>query len=166
MVSVTHKHVHTCMNSSLCRILSGLTVMLALALTLLAAKPEDFTNEQIDGIWKEVWKSSDPKIKEPKIEKLSEGHVVERMVGTWAVMFGVIPDRLMISLSTNRLVEVTGQKDGAAWKKKGQWRVISDKLVLFLNEDAIPSFIFKSGRHDYVFDPWAKTMMSELNREK
>jgi hypothetical protein len=140
--------------------------MLAVAFTLLAAKTEDFTKEQIGGIWEEVWKSSDPKIKEPKIEKLSERHVVERMVGAWEVMFGVIPDKLMISLSTNRLVEVSGQKDGAAWKKSGQWRVISDRLVLFLKEDAIPSFIFVVGQRFYIFDPWAKTMMSELRTEK
>src|SRR6185503_15374327 len=50
----------------------------------------------------------------------------------------------------------------AAWKKSGEWRVISDKLVLFLKEDNLPSFIFMTGQHPYIFDPWAKTMMSEL----
>ena len=154
------------MTSSFCRILSALTVLLAAALTLLAAKPEDFTKDQIDGIWREVRKSSDTKINEPETEKLSERHVVERMAGRWAVMFGVIPDKLVISLSTNHLVEMSGQKDGVAWKKSGQWRVVSDKLHLFLEEDANPSFIFVVGQRFYIFDPWAKTMMSELRKEK
>lgn len=145
---------------------SVVVVILAVALNLLAAKPADFSAEQIDAIWKELWKSADPKIREPKIEKLSEYDVVKRMSGRWTVMFGVIPDRLAISLSTNRLVEVSGKKDGAAWKKSGQWRVISDKLVLFLKEEDVPSFIFLTGQRFHIFDPWAKTMMSELREEK
>ncbi len=134
--------------------------------TLQAAKPADFTTAQIDGIWKELWKSAAPNNAEPKLEKLSEKLVVVRMTGKWTVMFGVMPDKLAISMSTNRLVEVAGQKDGKKWKKSGQWRVISDKLVLFLEEDDIPSFIFRTGQRDYIFDPWAKTLMSELNQEK
>ena len=136
-----------------------------MAFTVLAAKPDDFSAEQIDAIWTGVWKSGDPKIKEPKIEKLSEGDVVQRITGKWTVMFGVIPDKLMISLITTRLVEVSGRKDGAAWKKSGQWRVISDKLVLFLKEDNLPNFIFMTGQRPYIFDPWAKTMMSELKKQ-
>ena len=140
--------------------------MVTVAFTLLAAKPEDFSTLQVDSIWKGVWESDDPKIKEPKIEKLSESDVVQRMAGTWTVMFGVIPDKLMISLSTNRLVEVSGRKDGATWKKSGQWRVVSDKLVLFLKEDNLPNFIFVTEQRTYIFDPWAKTMRSELKQEK
>jgi hypothetical protein len=134
--------------------------------TSLAAKPTDFSTAEVNAIWKEVWNSADPKIKEPRIEKLSEKQVVERMAGKWTVMFGVIPDRITVSLRTNRIVEVSGQKDGKTWKKPGQWRVVSDRLILFLEEDDIPSFIFRTRRHHFIFDPWAKTMMSELKREK
>ena len=133
---------------------------------LRAAKPADFSTTQIDGIWKELWKSGGPNIAEPKLEKLTEKLVIDRMTGQWTVMFGVTPDRLTISMSTNRLVEVSGQKDGKGWKKHGQWKVVSDKLILFLEEDGLPSFIFKTGQRDCIFDPWAKTMMAELKKEK
>ncbi len=93
----------------------------AVPLSAMAAEPEDFSGDQIAAIWREVWKTGEPKIKEPKIEKLAEGDVVQRMAGTWTDIWA-----LMISLSGNRLVEVSGRKDGAAWKKNGQWRVISD----------------------------------------
>ena len=147
--------------------LNAVAFTFAVALTLFAAKPEDFDTKKLEDIWKELWKSGDPKIiKEPKLEKLSEQHVIEHMTGKWSVMFGVMPDKLVISLSTNRLVEVSGLKDGAAWKKSGQWRVVSDKLVLFLKEEDIPAFIFLTGQQASIFDPWARTMMSELRREK
>ena len=136
------------------------------ALTLFAAKPTDFSNAQVDEIWTQLWKSGDSKIQEPKAGKLSEKIVIERMTGKWTVMFGVIPDRLTISLNTNRLVTVSGQKDGKDWKKTGEWRVVSDRLILFLEQENLPSFVFTLGHHDYIFDPWAKTMMSELKREK
>lgn len=139
--------------------------LLSVTLTLFAAKVEDFKSKQIEEIWKYVWASSDSK-KAPQIEKLSEGYVLEQMHGKWTVMFGVIPDKLTLSLATNHLAEVSGKKDGTIWKKIGQWRVESDKLVLFLEEDDIPSFIFKKGKKIYIFDPWAKPMMSELKREK
>ena len=126
----------------------------------------NFDAKQIDDIWTSVWKSGDPKTVQPELEKLSEADVVERMLGKWTVMFGVIPDKLTITLHTNRLVEVSGQKDGTAWKKTGQWRVASDKLVLSLKEDSLPSFIFRTHGQDYIFDPWAKPMMSELKPEK
>jgi hypothetical protein len=134
------------------------------AAVLMAAKPADFTNAAIDGIWKESWKSGGPTITEPKLEPLSEPMVLDRMLGRWTVLFGVIPDQIVISLSTNYLVEVSGQKSGKAWSKSGQWRVISNKVVLFLEPDNLPSFIFRSGAQDYIFDPWAKTMRSELKR--
>ena len=136
------------------------------AFALLAAKPADFNAGRIDEIWKEMWKSGDVRIGAPKVEKLSEQQVMERMAGKWTVRFGVTPDKLTISLGTNRLVEVSGQKEGTAWKKSGEWRVVSDKLVLFLAEDDLPGFIFKTRGRDYIFDPWSKAMMSELQREK
>jgi hypothetical protein len=136
------------------------------ALVLHAAKPADFSTAQLGEVWTESWKSTDPKLQAPKLEKLSEPQAMERMTGKWTVMFGVIPDQLTITISTNRLVEVSGRKDGKDWKKNGEWRVVSDKLVLFLEQDDIPSFIFRTGGHDYIFDPWARTMRSELKREK
>ena len=152
------------------KLLLGLALVLSGGIfgsaTLPAAQPAEFTTAQLDGIWKELWKSAAPNIGEPKLEKLSEKLAIDRMTGKWTVMFGVMPDKLTISMSTNRLVEVAGQKDGKRWKKSGQWRVVSDKLVLFLEEDNVPSFIFRTGQRDYIFDPWAKTLMSELNREK
>jgi hypothetical protein len=125
-----------------------------------------FRPEGINGIWTEIWKSSDPAIKEPKIDRLSEQDVLQRMTGRWVVDFGVIPDRLTLTLHTNRAVEVSGEKQGVAWRKTGEWRVVSNKLVLFLKEDSVPSFIFRTRQRDYIFDPWAETMMSELKREK
>src|ERR1035437_1774104 len=143
-------------------LVSVLAVTFVAAFQLLGTKSADFSTAQVDEIWKEVWKSADPKTEEPKIEKLSEKRVIERMAGQWTVMFGVIPDKLTVLLRTNRMVEVYGQKDGKAWKKSGEWRAMSNKLVLFLKEDDIPSFIFTTRQRDYMFDPWAKTMMSEL----
>jgi hypothetical protein len=146
--------------------LNAVAAMLAVVLNLSAAKPEDFGPKEIQGIWHEVWKSDDPKVTEPKVEKLTEKDAVERLAGRWAVMFGVGAEKILVSLRTNRLAEVSGKSDGVAWKKSGQWRVVSDKLVLFLKEDDVPSFIFVSGKQTFIFDPWAKTMMSELKREK
>ncbi len=132
----------------------------------IVAKPPDFTAAQVDGIWKQLWKTGDPNITEPKIEKLTEKQVVDGMVGKWTVMFGVTPDKLTILINTNQLVEVSGQKDGKVWKKSGQWKVVSGKLVLFLEKEDLPDFIFTLKKRNCIFDPWAKTMMSELNREK
>jgi len=136
------------------------------SLNLKAAKPDDFTTAQLGEIWKELWKSAAPNKAEPKTEMLSEKWVMERMTGKWAAMFGVTPDKLTIQISTNHSVEVSGQKDGKAWKKSGQWRVDSGRVVLFLEKDNIPQFIFRTGQRDYIFDPWSKTLMSELNWEK
>lgn len=130
-----------------------------------AAKPEDFNQAQVAEIWTELWKTTDANFRAPKIDTLSEREAIQRMAGRWTVMFGVIPDRLTISLGTNRVVEVSGRKGGKDWRKTGEWRVVSNKLVLFLEEEDIPSFIFRTRQHDYIFDPWAKTMMSELRRE-
>ncbi len=144
----------------------ALAILFIAVLKLYGAKPGDFSTAELAEIWTGYWKSDDPKIREPKVHSLSERDVLQRMAGKWTVMFGVIPDRLTISLSTNRAEEVSGRKDGRDWKKTGEWRVVSNKLVLFLQGDDMPSFIFRTGQHDYIFDPWAKTMMSELRREK
>jgi hypothetical protein len=75
------------------------------------------------------------------------------MKGKWVVMYGVIPDRVIITLNTNRLVELSGHKDQKDWKKIGEWRMVSDKLVLFLEQDDIPSFVFRKGRRYFIVDP-------------
>ena len=136
------------------------------ALALYAAKPADFSIKQIGEIWTELWKSNEPELREPKIESLSELEVLDHMTGKWTVTFGVIPDKVTINIRTNRTVELSGQKDGKDWRNDGEWRVVSNKLVLFLEKDDIPSFVFRKRQQNYIFDPWAKTLMSELKREQ
>ena len=144
----------------------GFICAVAGVFALHAAKPTDFTPSDIEATWTGLWKQVDPKISEPKIDKLSETEVTERLKGKWTVLFGVMPDKMTITIRTNRLVEVSGQKEGKDWKNDGEWRVLSGKLVLFLEHDTMQSFIFRIGQHLYIFDPWAKTYMSELTREK
>lgn len=74
------------------------------------------------------------------------------------------PYKTVISLKTNNQVSVGGIKDGNAWEKHGEWKVISGKLILFLPDDSMPSFIFRKAGKIYIFDPWAKNMMAELQR--
>ena len=147
-------------------LLSALICAVAGVLVLHAAKPTEFSASDIDAMWTELWKSSDTRISEPKIERISEKELSERLIGKWTVLFGVMPDKVTITIRTNHLVGVSGQKEGKDWKNDGEWRVISGKLVLFLEHDSMPSFIFKTAQHIYIFDPWAKTFMSELKREK
>lgn len=138
--------------------------LLAFSLPLLAANIEDFSEQRINEIWEYVWKSDNPKINKPQTDPLTEAQVQKRLAGRYTVVFGVKPDRLIIVLHTNNVVEVSGQNDGVAWKESGPWRVVSGKLVLFLPKDSLPSFVFSSKQHLYIFDPWAETMMSELKR--
>jgi hypothetical protein len=130
------------------------------------ATPQVLETAQIENIWTALWESGGMASQRPELEPLSKSGVVEKMTGNWTVMFGVTPDRLAIELRTNGLVEVSGKKEGSPWKKTGHWQVVSDKLVLFLKEDSLPSFIFRTRGQNYIFDPWANTMMSELKREK
>src|ERR1022692_3482443 len=53
---------------------------------------------------------------------------------------------MLISVETNRQFTVSGIKDGKAWEKEGQWKVISDKLVLFAKESEMPGFRFRINR--------------------
>ena len=76
---------------------------------VLAANPEDFRVRDLDAIWKEIWKPAGPKIKEPRIEKLSERQVIERMAGNWTVTFGVASDKLVISMASNRLIPISSK---------------------------------------------------------
>lgn len=81
-------------------------------------------------------------------------------------MFGVIPDKVAIIIRTNQPVEVSGQKDGKDWRNGGEWRAVSDKLVLFSEKDNVPSCVFRTRQHIYILDPWARTLVSELKRER
>lgn len=137
-------------------VLSGATV------TSFAADAKDFSKEQIDGIWPELWESDSVVVKAPAVDSLSEQQVIREMTGKWSVWFG--PDKLLISLETNRQVSVSGIKDGKAWEKHGEWKVISNKLVLFLPEDEIPLFIFHTKGKTCIFNPSAKALMSEMQR--
>lgn len=154
-----------CMRSRYFLFLSAFVCLLGEALVLRAAKPAEFTATDIDAIWTELWKS-DLKVTESRIERISEGEVKERLTGKWTVLFGVGPDKTTITISGSHLVGVSGQKEGKDWRNDGEWRVISGKLVLFLERDSIPSFIFRVGERVYIFDPWAKSLRSELKREK
>lgn len=132
--------------------------------TIRAARAADFNEMDIESIWKELWKSGATG-EEPRLQNLSTNDVI-KMAGEWTVTFGVTPDRVSILLRTNQTVEVSGRKDGKDWKKTGEWRVSSTKLVLFLEKDSLPGFVFRTRQHYYIFDPWARRMMSELQRQK
>lgn len=148
-------------------VLSCAAFMVALTTlpTTHAAKTADFNEMHIASIWKELWKSG-VTAEEPRLENLSTNDVIKEMAGEWTVTFGVTPDRVSILLRTNQTVEVSGRKDGKDWKKTGEWRVSSNKLVLFLENDSLPSFVFRTLQRYYIFDPWARRMMSELQRQK
>jgi hypothetical protein len=140
--------------------------LLCLALVLsgvvfksFAADAKDFDAKKIEAIWPELWQPASP----PKVEPLSEPRVIAELIGQWDVdFFG--PDKTVISLKSSHQVSVGGIKDGKAWEKHGEWKVMSGKLILFLPEDSMPSFIFRKDGIVYIFDPWAKTMMAELRR--
>jgi len=142
-----------------------LAVML-LSSMLFAVTPEGFGPAEIDVIWQELWKSGGQNGKAPPLDPLTEAEALKSITGRWVVEFGVMPDKINLSISTNHTVEVSGQKDGTAWKRSVPWKVMSDKLVFFLKEDSLPSFIFRSERHLYLFDPWSKTMKTEMIPEK
>ncbi len=133
-----------------------------------AVDPKEFTAAKIQEIWPELWKMGDQEMKAPTIDKLSEQQVIQEMAGKWGLMSGAFgTDKIFVSVETNRTVSVSGIKDGKDWKADGQWQVISNKLVLFVKSDnELPDFIFRIKGKPYMFDPWSKTLMSEMKREK
>jgi hypothetical protein len=138
----------------------GLALVLSVVIVnSIAADSKDFGSKHIDAIWPELWQPGSP----PKIEPLSEQQVIAELIGQWNVDF-VGPDKTIISLKTNCQVSVGGNKDGKAWGKNGEWKVISGKIILFLPDDSMPSFIFRKDGKIYIFDPWAKNMMAEMQR--
>ena len=110
----------------------------------------------------------DQEMKAPAIDPLSEQQVIREMAGKWVMISGALrTDKIIISLETSRQVTVSGIKDGKAWEAGGQWKVISNKLVLFVKPAGeLPDFIFRIKGRPYIFDPYADTLMSELKREK
>jgi hypothetical protein len=120
--------------------------------------------DAIDAIWKGLW-DSDPKTGEPKTEPLTEKQVRDTMISKWTVTFGPTADTLSIVFGMDRRAEVFGKKGGQPWNKRGEWKVVSGKLVLLLEGENVPSFVFKKGSAHFIFDPWAEGQMSELRRE-
>ncbi|HVY71437.1 MAG TPA: hypothetical protein VHH73_16000, partial [Verrucomicrobiae bacterium] len=105
---------------------------------LSAADPKDFALEEINGIWKEMWKSSSPDVKEPVTQKITGEMARKKLMGTWVVQYGVGPQKLIISLRSNHTVETSGTTDAGPWKRQGSWKIMSGKLILFFKEDSFP----------------------------
>ncbi len=146
-----------------CKFLIGFMLVLSGAtLASFAADPTNFSEEQVDAIWPELWESGSPDAKIPAVDSLSEAQVISEMTGNWSGWMG--PDKLLIFLGTNRQVSVSGIKDGKGWEKHGEWKVISNKLVLFLPEDEFPVFIFRTEGKTWIFNPSAKALMSQMQR--
>ena len=65
-------------------------------------------------------------MKAPVIDALSEEQVVKELSGKWFITSGAFrTDKILISITTNRQVTVSGIKDGNKWEADGQWQVIS-----------------------------------------
>jgi hypothetical protein len=153
------------------QLLTVAAAFLVSAAISVAQKIEDFKPGEIDAVWKVLWQqSSNPAVKMPAIEKLSEKDVLDHMLGKWTKVQDAndLPDHGQILLGDKHRVEyLCKDKNGKPKKNPGQWRVISDKLVLFMQESSgFPDFIFLIGKTAYMFDPWGKMMKSELRREK
>lgn len=136
-------------------------VLNSVAVTAIAADPKDFGKGDIDAIWPELWESSSG-VKMPVVDPLSQSQVISQMTGNWSTWSQF--DKVLLFLGTNEQASVSGVQDGKKWEKQGEWKVISNKLVLFLPEDQIPVFIFRTEGRPYIFNPWAKTLMSEMQR--
>ena len=143
-------------------LISLVLVLSSTAVASLAVDPKDFNREQIDKMWPEMWQSSSPHVKVPTVDPLSPEQVISQMTGNWNVRMGW--DKDLLFLETNGQVSVSGIQDGKKWERHGEWKVISNKLVLFMPEDDIPMFIFRTKGELYNFNPWAKFLMSELQR--
>lgn len=142
--------------------LVAIGAFLVSVLTVMALDLADWPDGEIDQLWKELWKAAPL-----KIEKLSERQVIEQMAGKWSVNYGTSPDKLLISIQTNHLAELSGKSDNKDWKHTGQWRVVSDKLCLFIKEEKnLPGLIVRIEKRIYILDPWSTNYLSELKREK
>jgi hypothetical protein len=139
-----------------------------LSTTTLAVDPKEFTPEVVEKIWPEIWKEGAHEMKVPVIDALSEQQAVKELSGKWFITSGAFrTDKILISITTNRQVTVSGIKDGKAWEADGQWQVISNKLILFVKSaNELPDFIFRIKNKPYMYDPWAETLMSEIKREE
>lgn len=150
------------------KLLLGLVLVVLTSTASFAVTPEEFSADKIQEIWPELWKMGAQEMKAPAIDPLSEQQVIKEMAGKWVMMSGSFgTDKILISVETNRQVTVSGIKDGKAWEVGGQWKVISNKLILFVKSgNELPDFIFRIKGKPYMFDPWSGTLMSELRREK
>jgi hypothetical protein len=140
-----------------------LALVLFVSTVIFAAEPEEFNADQIQKIWPELWKQGAQEVKAPEVDPLSEQQVIKEMSGRWTAQNG--PDKICIVVETNRQAAISGIKDGTAWEKSGQWKVISNKLILFLKGDELPVFVFRIKGDTDMYDPWADTLMSEMKRE-
>ncbi len=117
---------------------------------------------QTDAIWKGLWNAAS----EPAIESMTDKEASKYLVGQWTCTFGPTADELVLTISADYRAALAGVKEARPWQKTGEWKVSSGKLVIFLPNETIPSFIFRLKDDFYLFDPWAKTMMTPLNRVK
>ena len=130
--------------------------------TNFAADQKDFSKEQIDAIWPELWKMGATPVKAPKVDPLTESQVGKEMAGKWNVLCA--PKVFYISLETNRQVSVGGIHLGEVLEKRGEWKVVSDKLLLFVPGNSLPDFIFHTQGKTCIYDPNSDTLMSEMRR--
>ncbi|MBA4148148.1 MAG: hypothetical protein H0X66_08530 [Verrucomicrobia bacterium] len=134
--------------------------------------------EKIEELWKALWNAAP----EPAIDLLSDADA-QTVTGAWTCTYGSSSEEVLVtfaedgrvtisgkmdeqswvSLLQNSNAKISGQSDKKQWQKDGTWKVISSKLVLYLDGDLAPNFAFRREGTFYLFDPLAKTMMSELN---
>jgi hypothetical protein len=132
---------------------------LLLGSTGMAVEPKDFSNKDIQEMWTELWGKTGL-----KIDPITQDDALKKYSGHWVCMFGVGPQKLNITLTKDHKVETSGKTEDKPWKRTGDWKVVSNKIVLFMPEDPIPSLIFSIKGKLFIYDPWSKTAMSQLER--
>jgi len=155
--------------------LAIVVVMFLLVSPLFAQKIEKFNTQVVDelwtGLWQGMWKETDPTVKEPKIDPLTDKDVLESICGKWTAPGFMQSDGTTNTVTylfrTDHTVVLSAIDEGKAWKNPGQWRVFSNKLLLFLKDNSgLPSFIFRSDGKHYIWDPTSKGLKLELKRAK
>ena len=126
---------------------------------LSAVTAKDITEEEINGIWKDMWGAV-----MPKVDPMTEAEVRRKMTGKWVCRYGVGPQRLNIVLSKGHMVETSGETESKPWKKTGEWKVIAGKIILFIKEEQLPGYLFRLNEKLFIRDPWSKIGMSEVKR--
>ncbi|MGV3772198.1 MAG: hypothetical protein ACO1QB_04795 [Verrucomicrobiales bacterium] len=113
---------------------------------------------QVEPIWNELWNTK----QKPDIDPLT-AEEVKSLEGAWKCRLGVAQDLIHLSILPNHEIEITGEKEGQPWSKRGEWRIVKDKCVILLKEMP-PNFIIQVKNDFFMFDPWAATMLSPLAR--